>query len=213
MMKHEARGVKKRPGQPLHRLDIRDHTTMDAAVHGVAHDGVTDGTEVHADLVRTPRVDRHLAERERWHVMRAGDPGDRVAGVFRPRRHLLAVRRVAADGGIDAAACLHVAPHQRDVFLLDFVIVELSRELVVGRIVLRDDHKPGGPTIEAVHDAWPELASHSAQVRQVVQQRVHDRARGMTCAGMDDHAGGLVEDGEVTILVDDIERQRLAGDR
>ena len=46
------------------------------------------------------------------------------------------------------------SPHtSADVLLLDFAIVELPRELLVGRVVLGDDHHAGGAAIEPMHDA------------------------------------------------------------
>ena len=48
--------------------------------------------------------------------------------------------RIAADRRVDPAPGLHDAPDERDVFLLDFAIVKLPRELLVRRVVLGHDH-------------------------------------------------------------------------
>ena len=55
----------------------------------------------------------------------------------------------------------------------------------------------------------PLLAADAAQIVDVVQQRVDQRAAGMAGRRVHDHAGRLVDDDEVAILVDDRERQRL----
>ena len=52
----------------------------------------------------------------------------------------------------------------------------------------------------------------SESLRHVVQQRVDQRAAvarvvGRACAGVDHHAGGLVDHGEVLVLVEDVERE------
>ena len=80
------------------------------------------------------------------------------------------------------------------------------------RVVLRDDHHARRAAIEPVDDARPQLAADAAEIGDVVQQRVDERARGVTRAGMHDHARRLVDDDEVGILVEDLERQRLGCD-
>ena len=76
-------------------------------------------------------------------------------------------------------------------------------------IVLGDHHHPGRPAVEAMHDAGPQLAADAAQVLDVVQERVDEGAVGVARGGMDDHAGGLVDDHEVRVVVEDFEWQRL----
>ena len=58
-------------------------------------------------------------------------------------------------------------------------------------------------------DARPRLAADAAQIRDVMEQRVDERARRVAGAGMHDHAGRLVQHGDVGVLVQDLERQRL----
>ena len=145
------------------------------------------------------------------HLMRAGDAGDGFPRVSRPGGHLLPVPRVAPDGGIDAAARLDDAPDERDVLLLDFAIVELPRELLVRRVVLGDDHDAGGAPVEAMHDSRPHLTADAAEIRDVMEQRVDERARRMAGAGMHHHPGRLVQHGDVGILMQDFEGQLFAG--
>ena len=86
------------------------------------------------------------------------------------------VLRVAADRGLDALALLHQAPRQRDVFLLDFAVVELPRQLAVGLVVLGHHHDARRALVEAMDDARPHLAADAAQVLDVVEQGVDERA-------------------------------------
>jgi hypothetical protein len=154
-------------------------------------------------------MNRDLAQGQARHVMRARNASDRVTSPAGARRHLQTIRRVTTNSGFNTAARLDHAPDQRDVFLFDFVIVELAREFVVSRVVLGDDHEAGRAAVKSMHDARSEFPSHAAQVVEVVQQRIDDRSRCMTGARMHHHAGRFVHDGEIAILVHDVERQCL----
>ena len=83
---------------------------------------------------------------------------------------------IASDRRVDAASRHHLAPHERDIFLLDLAIVELTRELLVRLVVLRNDHQPRRAAIEAVHDARTLLAADAAEIVDVVQERVDERS-------------------------------------
>jgi hypothetical protein len=87
--------------------------------------------------------------------------------------------------------------------------VKLPRELVVRGIVLRDDHQARRAAVKAMDDPWALFAAYATQILDVVQQRVDQRAAGMAGRWVDDHTGRLVHHDEVTILVDDLERQIL----
>lgn len=119
---------------------------------------------------------------------------------------------IAPDRGVDAPARLHDAPDERDVLLFDLPIVELPCELLVGAIVLGDDHDARCSPIEPVHDARPELAADAAQILHVVKQRIHQRAGRVTRCRMNDHPGRFVDDDEVGILIQDVEGKGF-GDR
>ena len=76
-------------------------------------------------------------------------------------------------------------------------------------IVLGHDHQPGRAAVEPMHDAGPQLAADAAEILDVMEQRVDQRAAAMAGRRMDDHSGRLVEHDEVAVLEDDQERQRL----
>ena len=99
--------------------------------------------------------------------------------------------------------------HERDVLFLDLAIAELACQLRMRRIVLGDNHQSGSAAVEAMHDARPLLAADAAQILDVVQQRVDQRATGVTGRGMDDHSCRLVDDDDICVLEHDLERQRL----
>ena len=75
-------------------------------VHRVAHDWVVAPGKVHADLVRPPGLE--LAAHMRISPVARDDlpVRDGIAAVFFRDGHLLAVRRVAADGRVDRSGIL-----------------------------------------------------------------------------------------------------------
>ena len=77
----------------------------------------------------------------------------------------------------------------------------------MGAIVLGHHHDTRRAPVEPVHDAWPELTTDAAQVADVVQQRVHQRTCRVAGSRMNHHAGRLVHDDEVGILVENGQRQ------
>ena len=143
-------------------------------------------------------------------MLGADDARDRFAAAPRARADIfLRFDRIAADRRVDPPAGLHLAPDQRDVFLLDLALVKLARQLLVRGVVLGDDHQPGGAAVEPVHDAGPLFAADAAQIVDVVEQRVHQRAARVPGGRMHDHARRLVDDDEVVVLVEDRQRQRF----
>jgi hypothetical protein len=66
-------------------------------------------------------------------------------------------------------------------------------------------------------DAGPQHAADSGEIAAAVEQRVHERAAGMTGRRVDDEPGRLVDDDEILVLVQHRERDRLrlggSGDR
>ena len=120
-----------------------------------------------------------IATRSRVTPFRSRDHVTRVtAWRARPARVDIFTRffGIAADRGVDALALLHQAPRQRHVFLLDFAIVELARQLLVRVVVLGDHHHARRALVEAMDDAGPLLAADAAQVLDVMEQRVDQRA-------------------------------------
>ena len=58
-------------------------------------------------------------------------------------------------------------------------------------------------------DAGPQRAADAAEIRDVVQQRIHERVARVTGRGVDNHARRLVDHDQVRILVNDDQRQGL----
>ena len=76
----QPRGMEKRAIEVGHCSQIPLHPAMDSAVQRIADDGMADGAEVHANLMRPTRVNRHA---------RQGQDPSEVLG-FRDSRHRFA---------------------------------------------------------------------------------------------------------------------------
>src|SRR5215468_6021878 len=117
--------------------------------------------------------------------------------------------RIATDRRVDAAAGLHDAPDERDVLFLDLAIVKLARELLVRGVVLGDNQHTRCSAIESMNDAGAELAADAAQIRNVVEESVDERSRRVAGSRMHHHAGWLVDDNDVRILMENFKRRRF----
>jgi len=101
------------------------------------------------------------------------------------------------------------APHERDVLLFDLSIGELSRQFLMGTIVLRHHHQARRSPIEPMDNAGPEFTADAAQVLDVMEQRIDERPSRMSRTRVNDHAGRLVEDDDISILEHDPDWKRL----
>jgi len=73
----------------------------------------------------------------------------------------------------------------------------------------RDHDRAGGLLVEAVHDSRTQRSADGRQSRdsaEAMQQRGDHRAAGHARARMDDHAGRLVDDGDILVFVENVER-------
>src|SRR4051794_28548395 len=129
MGEREPRGVEKRPVEVSHRANVAGHAAVHAAVERITDDRVADGAEMYPDLMGPAGVNRDVREGQHApEVLGANDAGDRfpaAADARRLGRHLLAVPRISPDRDVDPPAGHHLAPGERDVFLLDLALAKL----------------------------------------------------------------------------------------
>ena len=142
-------------------------------------------------------------------MARPRDPCYRVPRTSGPRRHFLPLDGIATDCGLDSPPGLHHTPDQRDIFLFDFAIVKLSRELLVCRIVLGNHHHSRRSPIQTMDDPGPCFTADTAQILHVVQERVDEGAGRMACSGVDHHSCLFIQHGDVSVLIQDLERERF----
>ena len=228
MLEAERGRVQRLPAQSLDEAagalgQQRDLGAEPLRVERIADDGAADMRHVHADLMGAAgfqmaahqRGDGLVAEAEHMLHLEMGD-GEAALAFVAHHRLFLAVARVAADGRVnDANGPLGRAPDQREIIAhqmhLAAVVGEQGRQALMGRVGLGDDEQARRILVEPVHDARP---THAADARQGVaamaDQRIDERARLVACGRMHDEAGGLVDDDEVLVLEDDVERNILA---
>jgi len=93
----------------------------------------------------------------------------------------------------------------------------------MGVVVFCDHDQSAGFFVEAVHDAGAQFSAHGREGREMMQQGVDQGAAVATVfflrisvsvlarndgagTGVDHHSGGLVDDGQIVVFKDDIER-------
>jgi len=84
--------------------------------------------------------------------------------------------------------------HERDVVLHDLARAELLRQTLVRLVRLGGDDQPRRVAVEPVHDARPRVASARGELPEMKSERVGERAPRDSGRGVDDEAGGLVDD-------------------
>lgn len=169
--------------------------------------------QVHADLVRPAGIEVTANE-----CMRAAFFDDLIPRARKPAPghdgHSLAILGMAADRSLELALVgFESAPCNRKVGAAEAAVAELRRKRPMRNIVASDDDQPGCPFVEPVDDARSRLSARCRPCAPAAQQRVHEGAGLMARRWMDDHARGFVDDHEVLILVDDLERDLLGRGR
>ena len=131
-------------------------------------------------------------------------------------RHFFAGKRMPVDRRIDGAArAVRHAPDEGPIAALHrpgaAVIGELRGQRLMRAVVLRHHHQARRVLVEPVHDAGaPNPADAGKAGAAMGDQRVYQRAGLVAGGGMHDQALRLVDDDNVLVLKDDIERDILA---
>ena len=188
------------------------------AVEGVADDGVAEGLHVDADLVGAAGFDADFDEGEgavgsgdAFEDFDVGDGGAAPSVRRAAGGHADAADEVAGDGEVDGGVVFgDVAVDEGDVGFGDLALGEHLAELAVGAVVLGDEDDAAGLLVEAVDDAGAEVAADVGEIGEVEEEGVDEGAAvagvvGGAGAGVDHHAGGFVDDGEVLVFVEDVE--------
>ena len=180
----------------------RDSAAPPPPVHRIPDHRVPNVLQVNPDLVGSAGVE---LEPEQVGNLEAGH--DEGVGPGRPAggddRHPLAVVRVTGDGGLDPdRAGIQVSPGQRRVGPLHPPRRDGGPELPVGLVGLGHDHEARGVPVQPMHDARPPFGT-TGQGGSAGHQRIDQGVVPVTRRGMHHQAGGLVDDREVLVLVDE----------
>ena len=184
------------------------------AVDGVTEDGCADVFEVNANLVGAAGVEGAFDEAGAVALLGedfvVGDGGFAGAGV--DDGHLLAIDGMAADVGEDGVGVFEGGLGGDGVvdFGGGFAFGKLGEEGLHGAVGFGDDDAAGGVFVETVHDAGTFDAVDAGElVSAMMEEGVDEGAIGIASGGVDDHAVGFVENDEVLVFVEDVERDVL----
>src|SRR5437868_149198 len=86
-------------------------------------------------------------------------------------------------------ASSQLSANKREINLFDVARLELRGQRAMRRISFRNHQTTARFFVQAMHDAWPFLASDSGKFRKVMKQRIHERVFALTGAGMNNEPG------------------------
>ncbi len=178
-----------------------------SAIDTISHEGMPRFGEMHPYLVGPAGFQSQLHE---GYARISGQDlpvGDRVLSLSGSPRHSLAVHRMTADGRLDASLVVTRGPEDEgEVDPLDGMFTELTGESVVGSVVFGGNENSGSVLIDPMHDAGAQTPTNARKVAAVPEKCVDQRSSG--CAGprMNRHAGRLVYDDDVAVLMEDCQR-------
>jgi hypothetical protein len=181
---------------------------------------MAEGLGVDANLVSAAGFDADFDEGEgaiggdeAFENMEVGDGG---AAVGAAGGHASAADEVAGDGeGDGGVVFFEVAMDEGEVGLRDLTLGEHVAEFAVGAVVFGDEDEAAGLLVETMDDAGAEVATYVGEFVEVEEERVDEGALvalvyaigwARAGTGVDHHAGGFVDDGEVFVFVKDVER-------
>ena len=192
------------------------------AIDRIAQKGVADMGQMHPDLMGAPGLElAGQQRRDRFAVPPVEGfldlpVGDRLAAAL-AHRHFFPGMGMAVDRRFHRAALPgryapdegHIAaPHLPGAA----VVGELRGQRLVRPVVLRRHHQPGGVLVEAMHDARAPDAADPGKAHPAMGDQRVDQGSGLVAGGRMHHQPfGLVDDDDVVVLIDDIERDILSG--
>lgn len=196
------------PGQPLQTGVVR------AAINRIADDGVADRCQVNADLVRATGVEAAFQQRSSGETA-ADLPIRARRPPRRQHRHFPALNRVASDGAINAAArSARRSPDQGEIDFFNGSRLKRSGQVTVGGVGFRDHKAAAGLLVQTMNDPGAFNPADAAQlVATMMQKGMHQRMGGLARARMHQHSGGFVQNQQMFVLEQNLERNVLGFER
>jgi outer membrane protein assembly factor BamD len=175
------------------------------AVNRVTHDRNVLMGHVHPDLVSAPGFQLHPYQGMRTEAFLDPVVRQRLLAA-RHHSHALAINGVAADRRGDTAARGEHRLHHGQVFALYQARLQGVDQELVRRQVARNHHKAAGCLVQPVHDSRP---GQAGQGGIVVQQRIQQGTGRVAGCRVHHQSGRLVDDQQVGICVDHLQRDIL----
>jgi len=177
-----------------------------SAIAWIPNDGMAGGGEMDADLMGPPR---HWLDLNKGKIIEdfthciQGQGFTRLLG---PNRNPLPVFGVATDGPIDfPLGYLNLALNQTKIDFLHFAGFELPLEFGVSSLAPGDDHDARCLLVQSMDDARPLGVSDLLDAREMVKKSIDQSYLFYPGTRMNRQAGGLVEDNDVLIAINDVE--------
>lgn len=181
------------------------------AVSDVADQRVADVFEVDADLVGAAGMEggfeeRHGSEAFEDAVAGAGGPSGAIGD-----GHAFAVGGMPGDGGVDLALIgRERTAGEREVDLIDLAGAELGGQGEMRDVIFCGHDTTAGVTVEPMDDARAGDPADAAELATaVMEQRIDECAFGMSGRGVNHHPGRFVEDEQVIVLEENVQRDGL----
>jgi len=174
------------------------------AVDGVTDHGQVDGGKVDTDLVSAAGLEPNPQERVPADQLLDLEVRRRVAGAIAVERLTRGIGSVTADRGLDPALPRTRPPaDEREVRPFEVPPADEVPQALVRLARPGDDEEARRVAVEPVDDSGPlEFVPTRGAPRE---QAVDERSVGVAGRGMNDDAGGLVDDEEVLVLEGDAE--------
>lgn len=177
-----------------------------AAIELVANDGMTDMREMNADLVLAASVRENTEQGEvALGASEAALDGEVGVGCGAVGADAVlngdAAVAVFAERIADAPLLfLEMAVDDGPVFLADGAVFPEPAQFAGRFVAQSNEYDTAGLAVEAVHKVGP------GTVAQMNADTADEAGPGIALGGMADEAGGLVDDKQVSILVDDFKQ-------
>ena len=195
-------------------ISSRDFRTT--AVQLVAEDRTAKVAEMNANLVRSTGF-RHTAnDREPAKTLEDLEKGLRRlgVGVVRSDRHTDAEFRMMTDRLVDDFSIrIDRSERYRQIFLFDALFFKKGGKVRMRNVVFRNDDDAARVAVEPMNDSRPGGTAVRAQLaREAMRKRADQRPGPMAARRMHDHVGGLIDDRQIVVFIEDVERD-LFGNR
>jgi hypothetical protein len=172
------------------------------AVERIADNSMSQGGKMDAELMGAAGMQASLDEREGAEAQAGAPVRKRRAPLTPTGSHARAATQVARHGKLDAPGILlEQAVEQSHVGLLDVAFAKLGDQSMMRFIGAGDDEHAGSFLVETMNDARAERPSGGGKAAEAVQERAGQSAASGACSRMDDHAGGLVDHGDLRVFV------------
>ena len=124
---------------------------------------------MHADLMRSPRLQATLEKTSKGKAFNDAEIGYRIAAVC-DHRHIFAIFRVAVYRGLNPATLFPAhSPYQRQIAAFDFARLLSLRQRPVRNVVLGYDKQTTSILVESMHNPRSQYAVDARQIATMVQ--------------------------------------------